>query len=176
MMYEIEKHTIVKLIFNYIETIVIFGIIIYVIGFINGNINNMLYPSIFMFIVLTSIELSCSVPWYIKNKFLLERYKKIRENGERVEGTIIRTLKSTKINKGYIHRSSPYQNTRFVTRYSVEIEYVDPNTLERKTFVTPDLSFDPSGLENTECSVYVYNGMEYATDFAKKSNSKVDRL
>ncbi len=170
MNYEIEKYTLGKLIWRYLKSIVFFEIMVVII--FRKNMDTIWAPALFMFVILTAIEMVGTVPWYIHNRHLLDMYKNIRKKGEKTEGTIIRTIEKNQreISLEYLKKG------RNFTCYRVEIEYMDPYTFKRKTFVTPDLSFNPKKLESMECSVYVYNGMEYATDFVKNVNSKTERL
>ncbi len=60
----------------------------------------------------------------------------------------------------------PNGEKTYIHKYKLLIEYTNPSTKEKVVFETPILGFNPIHiLASRDCSVYVYNDIEYATDF-----------
>lgn len=86
----------------------------------------------------------------------------IKENGIKVEGTLI------KFNEYRTKTPNPDGRAEYRFHYTVIVEYVNPYTNEKLQYETPELSFDAHHyLGSKKCSVYILNDKVYVTDFVK---------
>ena len=59
-------------------------------------------------------------------------------------------------------------------KYRLIVDYTDPFSGKLINYKTPELNFDPfDDLGSRECSVYIYKGHVFVTDFVKKVNSEI---
>jgi hypothetical protein len=101
-------------------------------------------------------------PTYKRCKKRSQEYQEIKEKGQKVQGTIIDySATTTKSGDSY------------TWHYTVTVSYIDPYTKQEKTYVTPDLTFNPiQSLGSKLCSVYVLNEKIYVTDFIKREKNQ----
>ena len=91
-----------------------------------------------------------------------KKYKYIKENGKRVDGTILKP-------SSYNYREVDHVETC----YTVIVEYKNPKDGSMVTYETPSLSFIPSDkLGSKKCSVYILDDHVYVTDFVEKARGE----
>ncbi len=102
------------------------------------------------------------LPTYKRCKKASQEHNEIKEKGQKVQGTIIDySATTTKSGDSY------------TWHYTVTVSYIDPYTKQEKTYVTPDLTFNPiQSLGSKLCSVYVLNEKIYVTDFVKREKNQ----
>ena len=123
-----------KGIFAGIAGIILFAIFIYIILFVNDK----------------------------KKDKIRKELNNIKENGIKVEGTLV------KFNKYTTRFRRVDGRNEYHSRYTVIVEYVNPYTNEKLQYETPELSFDAHHcLGSKKCSVYILDDKLYVTDFIK---------
>lgn len=120
--------------------------------------------AILVLITMIIVSILC----YKKYVIEMKRINNIKNNGIKVDG-IIQGYKEK--NEHHIARGS--EDSYTTTIYKLFVMYNDPNTLKPSIIETPELNFTPYlKLGSTKCSVYIFNGEFYVTDFVSRKNGE----
>lgn len=130
------------------------------------NIESLIISCILVLIFI-SVFTATNIQEMIRNKEETKNYQKIKTNGIKTDGKILKCLYNCD------EFGAEISEVGIQKIYRLLVEYKDPKTKKIKTFYTPPLNFDPKKeLGSKKCTVYIYQEELYITDFIRKTNKE----